>query len=127
MIYLEVPGQPLLVLNNLEDCLALMEKRGVNYSDRVQSMGSKLSVPSVSPSKDFYQSLTRRSTRMDLSVWNWGFGDYGPRLKEYRRVFHQLLSPKQVPQYRPVMEEEVHVFLQHLLSTPADFADHIRR
>ncbi|KAH6919275.1 O-methylsterigmatocystin oxidoreductase [Coprinopsis sp. MPI-PUGE-AT-0042] len=82
-----------------------MDKRWANYSDRVQSIGSKL---------------------MDLSVFNWGFGDYDSRVKEYRRVFHQLLSPKQVPQYRPVMEEEVHLFLQHLLSTPTDFADHIR-
>ncbi|KAH6899266.1 cytochrome P450 98A3 [Coprinopsis sp. MPI-PUGE-AT-0042] len=105
MIYLEVPGQPLLILNNLEDCLALMDKRWPNYSDRFQSMGSKL---------------------MELVAWNWAFGAYGPRLKEYRRVFHQLLSPKQVPQYRPVMEEEVHFFLQRLLSRPADFADHVR-
>ncbi|KAH6919277.1 cytochrome P450 98A3 [Coprinopsis sp. MPI-PUGE-AT-0042] len=105
MVYLEVPGRPLLVLNNLEDCLNLLEKRGLNYSDRMHSMGTKL---------------------LDLSEWNWGFADYGPRLKEYRRVFHQLLSPKQVAQYRPVMEEEVHIFLQHLLSTPADFEDHVR-
>ncbi|KAH6905484.1 cytochrome P450 98A3 [Coprinopsis sp. MPI-PUGE-AT-0042] len=107
IIYLEALGQTLLVLNNLEDCLALLEKRGVNYSDRAQSMGSKLSVSC-------------------LSVWAWGFDDYGPRLKEYRRVFHQLLGPKQVPQYRPVMEEEVHLFLQQLLSTPDDFAEHVR-
>ncbi|KAH6905495.1 cytochrome P450 98A3 [Coprinopsis sp. MPI-PUGE-AT-0042] len=105
IIYLEVPGLPMLILNNLEDCLALLEKRGLNYSDRIQSMGSKL---------------------MDVSVWNWGFGNYGPRQKEYRRVFHQLLGPKQVAQYRPVVEEEVHRFLQHLFSTPADFADHVR-
>ncbi|KAH6899265.1 O-methylsterigmatocystin oxidoreductase [Coprinopsis sp. MPI-PUGE-AT-0042] len=105
MIYLEVPGQPLLILNSLDDCLALLEKRGVNYSDRGQSISTKL---------------------MDLATWNWAFEAYGPRLKEYRRVFHQLLGPKQVPQYRPVMEEEVLLFLQHLLSTPADFADHVR-
>ncbi|KAH6919276.1 O-methylsterigmatocystin oxidoreductase [Coprinopsis sp. MPI-PUGE-AT-0042] len=105
MIYLEVPGQPLLILNNQEDCLALMDKRWANYSDRFQSMVSKL---------------------IDLNVYNWAFRNYDSRLKEYRRVFHQLLSPKQVPQYIPVVEEEVHLFLQHLLSTPVDFADHIR-
>ena len=63
---------------------------------------------------------------MHLSTWDWGFDNYGPRLKEYRRVFHQLLGPKQIPQYRPVMAEEVHFFLQHLLSTPADFAYHVQ-
>ncbi|KAH6905497.1 cytochrome P450 [Coprinopsis sp. MPI-PUGE-AT-0042] len=76
IIYLEAPGQPLLILNNLEDCLVLLEKRGANYSDRLQSMGTKL---------------------MNLSVWSWGFENYGPRLKEYRRVFHQLLSPQANP------------------------------
>ncbi|KAH6899267.1 cytochrome P450 98A3 [Coprinopsis sp. MPI-PUGE-AT-0042] len=60
MVYLEVPGQPLLVLNNLEDCLNLLEKRGLNYSDRMHSMGTKL---------------------LDLSEWNWGFADYGPRFE----------------------------------------------
>ncbi|KAH6897904.1 cytochrome P450 98A3 [Coprinopsis sp. MPI-PUGE-AT-0042] len=107
MIYLEALGQPILILNSLEDCSELLERRGANYSDRLQSNGVKLSV-------------------MDLNEWNWALENYGPRLKEYRRMFHQLLSPKQIPQYRPVIEEEVHTFLQGLLSTPVDFSDHIR-
>ncbi|KAH6914753.1 cytochrome P450 98A3 [Coprinopsis sp. MPI-PUGE-AT-0042] len=105
MIYIEAPGQSLLILNNLEDCLGLLEKRWANYSDRMQSMGSKL---------------------MGVSEWSWAFDNYGSHLKEHRRVFHKLLGPKQVSQYRPLMEEEVHLFLQHLISTPGDFADHIR-
>ncbi|KAH6899261.1 cytochrome P450 98A3 [Coprinopsis sp. MPI-PUGE-AT-0042] len=105
MIYLEALGQPLLILNSLEDCSEILERRGANYSDRFQSTGAKL---------------------MGLDEWNWAFEDYGPHLKEYRRIFHQLLSPKQIPQYRPVIEEEVHIFLQHLLSTPTDFSGHVR-
>ncbi|KAH6899259.1 cytochrome P450 98A3 [Coprinopsis sp. MPI-PUGE-AT-0042] len=105
MIYLEALGQPLLILNTLEDCSELLERRGVNYSDRFQSIGAKL---------------------MGMNEWNWALDDYNQGLKEYRRLFHQLLSPKQVPQYRPVIEEEVHTFLQQLLSTPADFSDHVR-
>jgi cytochrome P450 len=70
--------------------------------------------------------LTIAEFRMGFADWNWAFGDYGPRLKEYRRIFHHLLSPKQIPQYRPVIEEELHLFLQRLLSNPGDFADHVR-
>ncbi|KAH6899258.1 cytochrome P450 98A3 [Coprinopsis sp. MPI-PUGE-AT-0042] len=105
MIYLEVLGQPLLILNTLEDSSELLERRSANYSDRFQSFGAKM---------------------MDTDTWNWALDNYNHGLKEYRRLFHQLLGPKQVPQYRPVVEEEVYTFLQRLLSTPVDFTDHVR-
>jgi hypothetical protein len=51
MIYLEALGQPLLILNSLEDCSELFDRRATNYSDRIKSTGVKLFVLS-------YMSLT---------------------------------------------------------------------
>lgn len=44
IIYMEALGQPILVLNSSEDCINLMEKRAVNYSDRAEIPAVEMSV-----------------------------------------------------------------------------------
>ncbi|KAH6919288.1 cytochrome P450 [Coprinopsis sp. MPI-PUGE-AT-0042] len=104
IIYMEALGQPILVLNSPEDCINLMEKRAVNYSDRAE-------IPAVE-----MMSLT----------WSFALMTYGSWWRDHRRAFHQYLNQTQVSRYRPVFEEETRTFLKSMLGAPDDFFAHIR-
>ncbi|EAU89003.2 cytochrome P450 [Coprinopsis cinerea okayama7 len=104
IIYLEALGQPIMILNSLEDCVALFDKRATNYSDRAE-------IPAVD-----MMSLT----------WSFALMSYGASWRSHRRAFHQFLNHTQVPQYRPVLEQETRMFLQRLLQDPKEFMEDIR-
>ena len=53
---------------------------------------------------------------------------YGDRLREYRKMFHQTIgTPALLEQYHAIEERETHKFLQRLLASPEDLANHIRK
>ncbi|KAK0479643.1 cytochrome P450 [Armillaria novae-zelandiae] len=104
VFYLDIPGNPTVVINSAQAAEDLFEKRSGNYSDR----------------PDF--------TMMKLSGWdyNLAFMRYSNRWRTHRRMFHQYFQPRVVPEYYPVQLKATSVLLKQLLKSPDAFAHHIR-
>ncbi|KAF7343505.1 Cytochrome P450 [Mycena sanguinolenta] len=98
---LTVLGQTMIIVNSLEIAEDLLDTHGVNFSDRPvmamagELMGFKNTLPLV---------------------------QYGDRVKEERKLFHQLFgnSTSIITQFGPLLRSEVHKFLQSLLGKPED-------
>ncbi|KAH9487252.1 Cytochrome P450 monooxygenase COX2 [Psilocybe cubensis] len=105
IIYIEVLGQPLLLLGSLERVNDLLDKRSSNYSDR-------MSMP------------------MLLGLMNWGFSmallPYGKWWRRHRKAFNEHFHRNIVYKYQPIQQREVRSFLFRLLGSPENFIHHIR-
>ena len=107
IIHVTLPGQPLIILNNVEDARALFDKRSSIYSDRpVFEMGGEL------VGWKYILALT----------------PYGARFREYRRFIARLIGAQRQVQDNvwPVQERETRRFLLRLLRAPERFDDHVR-
>ncbi|KAK0501134.1 cytochrome P450 [Armillaria luteobubalina] len=104
VFYLDMPGNPTVVINSAQAADDLFQKRSGNYSDR----------------PDF--------TMMKLSGWdnNLGFMRYSDRWRTHRRMLHQYFQPHAVPVYYPVQLKATSVLLKQLLKSPDTFVLHIR-
>ncbi|KAJ6454682.1 cytochrome P450 [Mycena sanguinolenta] len=96
IIYLNLAGDELVVLNSVVDVDALLEDRSAIYSDRV----------------GFH--------------WNLGFMRYGPRWKEHRKVLMQQFQPSAILLHRPVELAAAQTLLQRFLESPANYERHFR-
>ncbi|TFK21913.1 O-methylsterigmatocystin oxidoreductase [Coprinopsis marcescibilis] len=99
--YLEAMGQPIIILNSLSAILELLENRSVNTSTRFPVPAFEI---------------------MDID-WIFGVMDYGPDWRAHRKLFHQLLNSNEVPNYRPVIEQETNKFLRKLSLNPDGFLE----
>ncbi|KAF7348401.1 hypothetical protein MSAN_01794100 [Mycena sanguinolenta] len=104
IIHVQVFGQHILILNSIKAATELLEKRATIYSDRP-------STPIVS-----------------LTGWDFSFSliPYSDKWRERRRLFHQHFRRDAIPAYRPVYLRKIQDLLRGLLSTPVDFATHIK-
>ncbi|KAK0234191.1 cytochrome P450 [Armillaria fumosa] len=104
VFYLDIPGNPTVVINSAQAAEDLFQKRSGNYSDR----------------PDF--------TMMKLSGWdnNLGFMRYSDRWRTHRRMLHQYFQPHAVPACYPVQLKATSVLLKQLLKSPDTFVLHIR-
>ncbi|EIW55506.1 CyP450 monooxygenase [Trametes versicolor FP-101664 SS1] len=104
LVYLDVLGQPILLLGTHEAAIDLLDKRSALYSDRVHS-------PMV-----------------NLGGFDWVLTmiHYGPLWRRHRRAFHQFFNPSAITQLRPMQRSQVNHFLHRLLDTPEQFTEHIR-
>ncbi|KAL1943795.1 hypothetical protein VTO73DRAFT_3613 [Trametes versicolor] len=104
LVYLDVLGQPILLLGTHDIAMDLLDKRSALYSDRVHS------------------------PMADLSGFDWVFSmiPYGPWWRRHRRAFHQFFNPNAVAQLRPTQQIQVNHFLHRLLETPEQSTEHIR-
>ncbi|KAK7472246.1 hypothetical protein VKT23_000367 [Stygiomarasmius scandens] len=106
VFYLEVFGQPMVVLNSAKAVEDILEKRSANYSDRPP--GYMIN---------------------ELMGWAWDFAhmrysDWWSRL--HRKTFHQYFQPRQVPDFYPIQRESASSFLKKLVESPDDFLEHVR-
>ena len=125
MIYLNVLGQPFVILNSLEVISDLFEKRSSNYSDRKQTtMLVELYV-----SHSFYPEEYVKNTDRCRMNWRIGLGTmpYGLWWRRHRRLFHEYFHRNAVENYQPIQIQEIQAFLRRLLVTPDDFLHHIRQ
>ncbi|KAI0638606.1 CyP450 monooxygenase [Trametes polyzona] len=104
VVYLDVLGQPMIILGSYKATRELLEVRSAISSDR-----------SESPMAD-----------LTGFMWDFGLEGYTPRWRTQRRAFHQLFYPNAVKNYRPTQLHEVQRLLQKLLDRPDDFVQHIR-
>ncbi|EMD39029.1 hypothetical protein CERSUDRAFT_133760 [Gelatoporia subvermispora B] len=104
VIYLEVFGQSMLILNSLKSVKDLFEKRSANNSDRP------------------------RSEMIALMGFDWALGglQYGQWWRRHRRAFHQFFNERVVPDYERPLHDAARRLLKRLLKEPNEFAWHIR-
>ncbi|OCH93697.1 cytochrome P450 [Obba rivulosa] len=104
VIYLQVFGQSIIVLNSVKAVVELFEKRSVNNSDRPHS------------------------EMVALMGFDWAMGSlrYGQWWRRHRRAFHQYFNQNEVPAYEPRLHDAARRLLRRLLREPEDFLFHIR-
>lgn len=104
--HVEVLGQHIVVLNNVDLAMELLDKKSSSYSDRpVLPMGGEL--------------VGWKNTLVLLP--------YGDRLREYRKHFARVIGSRAaMSTYHPIEEIETHRFLQRVLAKPAELAQHVR-
>ncbi|CDO77629.1 hypothetical protein BN946_scf184946.g22 [Trametes cinnabarina] len=105
LVYLNVVGQPMVILGTHEAAIDLLEKRSSIYSDRSES------------------------TMVVLTGWEWVMTtlNYGPWWRRHRRAFHQSFTPSALAPYSPMQELEAHRLAYRVLQDPEHFLRHVRR
>ncbi|KAF8898846.1 cytochrome P450 [Infundibulicybe gibba] len=106
IVYAEVLGNPMIILNSHKATTELFEKRSGNYADRPPMVMAN-----------------------ELMGWGWDFAHmrYSDWWRRHRKTFHQYFQPRVVPAYQPIQIEATNTLLKHLLETPQSFADHVRQ
>lgn len=105
LVYVEVLGSQILVLNSLEAVSDLLESRPANYSDR--------------PTFTMLGELMELDNSMPLLQYS------DPSWKKQRKVAHLALSPEAVRTYDLVADNVVK-YVDSLLDKPDDFAPQLR-
>ncbi|KLO05947.1 cytochrome P450 [Schizopora paradoxa] len=99
MIYLEIAGFPVLILNSHDVSMDLLSKRSSLYSSRPQ-----LVMPI-------------------LAGWEWTTLSlpYGEKLRKQRAILQKFFSSSGVLNYKDVHQQNCHAFLQGLLGSPEGY------
>jgi cytochrome P450 len=107
LIYFRVRGRHVIVNNKLQIAHDLLEdrKRNLNYSSR--------------PDFPMMDLIGRQD--------NVGFQTYGPRLKKCRKLLHDTLSARFIPDWSPRVRIECDSFLADLLKRPEDIESAVLR
>ncbi|TBU24926.1 cytochrome P450, partial [Dichomitus squalens] len=105
VIYLNLAGTPVVVVNSAQAAHELFEKRSLLYSDRVR-------LPMLN--------------ELVGCNWHFLFMDYGDDWRERRRVFHQFFHSNASVGYRPRELKVARELLSRLLESPDDFMTHLR-
>ncbi|KAI9449499.1 cytochrome P450 [Lactarius psammicola] len=106
MTHITLFGQHYLVVNSLDTAIKMLEAKSTIYSDRP-------SFPMLG----------------EMMGWKDGVAvaRYGERLRALRRLLYQAMgTPASAMKRIPVIEREVHRFLQRLLDTPDQFVKNLR-
>nr|BED43018.1 cytochrome P450 monooxygenase [Trametes versicolor] len=99
LTYLNMLGQPMIILNSHEAAVGLLEGRSANTSDRPRIVMAELTG----------------------YMWEFAIIGYNQAWRVRRRLFHTFFQPSAIPKYHPVHVRECRRFLQRLLATPEDF------
>ena len=107
IVSVNVLGQRIVILNRLEDAIALFEKRSANYSDRPPLLVAGQMI-------GWNQSLV--------------LSPYGERFRDIRRLLHQYIgTEKAIEKFHGIEEQECHRFLQRLLQDPDTWINHMKK
>ncbi|OAA75311.1 Cytochrome P450 [Akanthomyces lecanii RCEF 1005] len=105
MLSVNILGQPVIILNSVKAAVDLLDKRGLNYSDRPRFVL--------------------------FEVMGWGktltFLRWGSDFRVHRRILQKSLSNSSIVQYRPLQERETAIMLKGLAANPAEWDNVIRR
>ncbi|KAF8518587.1 cytochrome P450 [Gautieria morchelliformis] len=105
LVYLNVLGQPIVIVSSPDIAYELFEKRSSVYSNRY----------------NFEMAA-------GLMGWDWlvTFMPYGERWRRHRRTIHQHFHPDAAARYEPVQLGHSRELLTRLYETPDQFAEHVR-
>ncbi|KAF8586652.1 cytochrome P450 [Ramaria rubella] len=105
IIYLNVLGIQIIVVNSADLVSELLDKRSKIYSDRPD-------LPMLS----------------DLMGFDWDFGvmHYGEWWRRHRKMFHQEFQPSSISKYTEIQTRQTRSILRKFHETPHNFAEHLR-
>ncbi|KAF7306992.1 Cytochrome P450 [Mycena indigotica] len=106
LIYIQIFGNPILVVNSATAAADLLEKRGAKYSSRPV-----------------------RTMVVDLIGWDWLASSfpYGSKWQKHRIMFHRHLPANESStKYHPLQIQEARILCRRLLDSPVDFRHHVR-
>lgn len=106
IISVNLAGNQLIILNNIEDAHELLDKRSAKYSSR----------PHMVFGFD-YISAGRRIVLMP----------YGPKWRTHRSAIHLMMNRQAALAYRPTQILETKILMGDLLTDAGDFYWHIRQ
>ncbi|KAF8649224.1 hypothetical protein AX16_005932 [Volvariella volvacea WC 439] len=105
ILYMNVAGQNMIILNSLSATKELLERRSSLYS-------SKPRLP------------------MLCELVGWGFAfvfmRYGSTWRKHRKLMHQSFRPSVVSKFNSHIMKSTHTFLRNLLAEPEDYEYHLR-
>ncbi|KAI0643186.1 cytochrome P450 [Trametes meyenii] len=104
IVYLNILGDPMVVLGSPRVIEELLEKRSANTSDRPDSP----ILPLIG--NDIAFSIMR----------------YGQWWRDHRRAFWQIFHPGAIGDYREIQRTVLHKFLKNLADAPQNYKEHIR-
>ncbi|KIP12382.1 hypothetical protein PHLGIDRAFT_62333 [Phlebiopsis gigantea 11061_1 CR5-6] len=105
LIYLELFGAPIIVINSSKAAHDLFEKRSSIYSDRQP------------------QVMCHEIVGWDKNI---AFRQYGDGWRDRRRMFHQQFHPGAVHKYHHISSREAKKLLYRILNNPENFFAYIR-
>ena len=122
LLYMNVVGQPLIIIDDLTIAMDILDKRSAKYSSRPQSRLVSLYV-SISAKEEHSHSYDLCRSGWE---WNMAFMPYGSRWRHHRRVIWQHYKPNAVARYQSAQHESAHNLLFNILESPELVLDHVR-
>ncbi|KAI0644223.1 cytochrome P450 [Trametes meyenii] len=104
VVYLQVLGRSIILVNTYEAACDLLDKRSANYSNRPYSAMVDM-------------------VGMD---WIFVFKNNGPQWRLYRRALHNSFVPETLKRYFPVQLQATRELLREILENPTEFSTHIK-
>ncbi|KAK1622597.1 putative O-methylsterigmatocystin oxidoreductase [Colletotrichum phormii] len=105
VLYFNVLGQPVVVLNSVRAAVDLLDKRGANYCDR--------------PRFVLFEEMGWRKT---LTFLRWG-----SEFRMHRRILQRSFSKTSIQMYRELQEREALVLLKGIIRDPGSWETSLRR
>ncbi|KIJ40678.1 hypothetical protein M422DRAFT_256372 [Sphaerobolus stellatus SS14] len=105
IVYVKIFHVDMIIVNSRRMAYELFDKRSSIYSDRIH-------LPMIN----------------DVMGWGWGlsFQRYGERWRRHRRAMHEKFHIGVVDAFMPSQLKHTRELLRRLLSTPEDYAEHLR-
>ncbi|KAL0578893.1 hypothetical protein V5O48_003126 [Marasmius crinis-equi] len=106
LVYLEVFGSPMVILNSRKSVMELLDRRSGNYSDR----------PTMHMADD-------------LMGWSWDLAHmpYSDTWRLHRKTLHQYFTPRAVAEYQPIQADMATSLIKNLTSSPENFFSHVHQ
>ncbi|KAF8577323.1 cytochrome P450 [Ramaria rubella] len=106
LIYLNLAGQDMIVINDYDAAVELLDKRSATYSSRPRLVVA-----------DDYASTNKRLLLLP----------YGEKWRQTRAAFHRDMTPAKTLTYAPIQTAETKVLMRDVLRTPEKFMAHFRQ
>ncbi|KAK7677333.1 hypothetical protein QCA50_019663 [Cerrena zonata] len=106
VVFLNLPGQPTVILGSAKAAFELLDKRSDIYSDRPTPIMHK------------------------MMSWGWNLAlmPYSQRWRDHRREFHQHFNQHEVPKFHQIQLRECRAFLQRVFASPTnDLGQNVRQ
>jgi hypothetical protein len=105
VLYLNLMGQPLIILNSAQAAIDLMDKRSSIYSDR--------------PPLPMYEEAGWKDCIVFMST--------GPQFRKHRKMFQTAFASSNTAQYRIKQESLARPLINRILQKPGDWREHLWR
>ena len=125
VMYTNVCGQDMIILNSAEAALELLEKRSATYSDRprLPMLDLSVNIPLFCMHDIPFEHLHFRMQYL----WQFSVMRYGPIWRLHRRTFHQHFNQNASLKYIHILTDDSRTCLANCLKNPEGFIDHFHQ